>query len=342
MQYCEENRFFVKRVEPNEGESLRGLILRVSELNKCEPDSKIVYRRSGLQKYNQFNNILIPHIELDLRKLSLLMRLDQVNLNNMVLINQLGQIKFSDEKIRFHLWRNATCATKQRFCPLCFKEHGFHKSIWEVSLYTVCHEHGCLMVDFCNGYGGRINPYRQRLMSCKCGFNFTKSEVVKSSSVFSEYFARRFHYRERSNSDFSIIDQLEIFQLIYLMIISTKWINGSQYAFIQEKLDYYLLNYWKDDYEKEVGINNLSYKKISTKIYAMTIRDKNEIPKNGISKKEVSELLGVGLDQVDFLREKHIIKPISGPTINGGQLWLFLFSPLEALDSTPLNQIQYE
>lgn len=42
---------------------------------------------------------------------------------------------------------------KPQVCPLCVHRNGYCKAIWDVTLSTVCLEHGCLLVDSCTQCG---------------------------------------------------------------------------------------------------------------------------------------------------------------------------------------------
>lgn len=127
----------VIRPLPYTDESLRGYILRAAEANII-PDSKILFRFAGLQKYNKFDNLLIPDKKLDFSKIQVL--LSNENITDMILFNQLGSEELiQHEGIRFHLWRYGTCAHKQRVCPVCITEAPYHRDIWELSLLSLAH-----------------------------------------------------------------------------------------------------------------------------------------------------------------------------------------------------------
>ncbi|WP_407669507.1 TniQ family protein [Paenibacillus ehimensis] len=88
--------------------------------------------------------------------------------------------------MKFHLWSFGTYAHKQRFCPMCLREKPYRKDIWELSLLVICPIHNCLMIDRCGGCGAKINPYRQSLLSCKCGFDYRQSMIIKEESFFAQ------------------------------------------------------------------------------------------------------------------------------------------------------------
>lgn len=387
------------RPRPFKDESFRGHILRASEANLYS-DSKALFRFAGLQKYNKFDNLLIPDKDLDLTKVSELFLND--NLSDMVLINQLGASEINENNgIKHHFWRYGTCVQKQRFCPICLKTASYHKNIWEISLFVVCPIHNCLMVDQCGGCGSKINPYRQRLLFCKCGFDYRQSEIIYRKSIFADYLYKRFYQKDELPLNLSMINELSLCSFLYLMIITSRWVNGTlntrsvtnfsqplsnsnidyildrclnifrewptnfyefidelrlehkgerqtfvsyskiqtlindnlnydQYQFIQEKFNYYLLNFLKTGYSGKIACDEISFKRILSKLHATTIRKNRKTSKEGTSRKEIAEIFGVGLDQIEHFVNKGILTPIKGPSIDGNPY--ILFNKNEALN----------
>jgi len=398
--WSDQMESLVIRPLPYKDESLRGYIVRASEAN-LYPDSKLLFRYAGLQKYNKFDNLLIPDKEIDLSKIRGL--LSNENIADMLLINQLGAKEISHyEGIRFHLWRYGTCAHKQRICPKCLTETPYHRDIWELSLFIICPIHNCLMVDNCEGCGSKINPYRQSLLRCKCGFDYRRSKVEYKESSFAVYLYSRFYNDEKLPEKLNLINGLTLCSFIYLMITASRWINGtlnqrsmtnfsesikesnlayildkslsiflewplnfykfiddirlnnrpekqslasysrfkdlikgnlgySQYDFIHEGLNYYLLNYLYSGFSGSFAINNTTFSKNIKRVRATTIRNHNKAFTEGTTRKEAAEILGVGLDQIDYFVARDIIKPIHGPEVDGNPYVLFNKDDLFAL-----------
>ncbi|MDU0204001.1 TniQ family protein [Paenibacillus sp. MAH-36] len=408
MEFSVRNKYLLKRSEPMEGESLRGFILRISERNLLEPDCMIIYKSVGLKKYNKTKNILIPdeEVNINLFELSILLGVDQYKLDQMLLFNQIST-EIQSENMKKQIRHLGTCLNKQRICPECFKMEQFHKSIWEISLLTVCPTHKCLMVDFCKECGRNIDPYRKELLFCKCGFDFRNSEVICMDSLFSSYLTDRFNNKAYVSDDYIELNNLSIFHLLLLIINSAKWINGKEvshvqsnfsklliqsnltnaidegfrlfwdwpnnffvfidqlrisnnrynsigninkilkenindnvFSFIHEQVDYYFMNHWQNGFTKQIAMDDNSYKKISAKISARVLRGEQKANQfGGISKKQASTLLGVGLDQIDYFREKNIITPISGPTVDGNPFWKFSEAEIHTILEKVENQM---
>lgn len=372
-------------------ESLRGYVTRSSEANYFA-DPKVLYRVTGIQKINKFANTLAPDEELDLSNLNSL--LGQDCLQEKILLYHIAPLyKELPLGIRHHFWRYATCAHRHRFCPCCIRKKSYHKDIWELSLYIICPFHQCLMIDQCDHCRIKIDPYRKRLLYCRCGFDYRNSEVKhRDACSFSAYLHYRFykdnngHLQDGEN----ILDSIPLIYFLYLISVISRWfltldrnvkidfnvigegllaesteiamnifcdwplsfykfvdncrykikgerksymgfspltkffneqLNYPEFNFIKEELNYNLLHFWKNGYSGNLVYDEKEYKKCEDKIYAYVIREGKS--KKGLGRKEVAALLGIGIDQIEHFVLKGIIKPISGPLIDGNAYFLF-------------------
>ncbi|MCG3669292.1 TniQ family protein [Aliarcobacter butzleri] len=74
-----------------------------------------------------------------------------------------------------------------RFCPKCLKEAPYLKQEWRLMIVNICEKHLCFLQNYCpNCKKGLKYPnlyYDQKLSECyNCGFDLTKSEIVKIKS----------------------------------------------------------------------------------------------------------------------------------------------------------------
>ncbi|MBU2847294.1 helix-turn-helix domain-containing protein [Acidithiobacillus ferriphilus] len=60
-------------------------------------------------------------------------------------------------------------------CPKCLEEDGYHRNIWDIALYTVCHKHGIQLVDACHKCKKRLNWARPGVSTCSCRASLTDS-----------------------------------------------------------------------------------------------------------------------------------------------------------------------
>lgn len=83
------------------------------------------------------------------------------------------------------------------------------------------------MIDKCEGCGARIHPYRQCLLQCKCGFDYRWSKVEYKESSFSAYLFKRFYKDNKLPINLNKINELSLSSFIYLMIVASRWVNGT-------------------------------------------------------------------------------------------------------------------
>lgn len=68
-------------------------------------------------------------------------------------------------------------------CPMCLKEHGYAKLIWQHTYSTACAEHSIRLVETCDECGNTITKDRYHLKACKCGRDLTSIEPTKVSNA---------------------------------------------------------------------------------------------------------------------------------------------------------------
>ncbi|MEW6204492.1 MAG: TniQ family protein [Pseudomonadota bacterium] len=68
-------------------------------------------------------------------------------------------------------------------CPMCLKEHGYAKQIWQHTLCTACPEHGVRLVESCDVCGSDIAKDRYHLKTCNCGRDLTLIKTTKISNA---------------------------------------------------------------------------------------------------------------------------------------------------------------
>lgn len=379
----------LQRLLPFKDESIRGYIIRLSEENDYDT-SKRLFRQVKLQKYNKFENLLVPQRKIDLSILSHLSGRPQNQLNSLMLFDDVDILNHIDDGLYHEVWRHGACTHQQRICPLCLCKKGYHKNCWELTVMTVCPDHNCVLIDNCQGCRKRIDPYRDKLFYCNCGFDFRKSKVFQGQSNLSKFIDSIYN----NNSKEIIIDNnincMNRFEFVYTLLILVRLVNGisstkrsnlsapliknsgiidnldkafsifddwpktfylfldelrkkesspisfanlnsffakhfctERLSFMSEAFKFYLQHYWKEGYEQTLSITETEYKKIYSKITAVAIRGGETVQVDGLLSKEVSLMLGLGLDQVPVLRDRGILQPVSGPNIDGSPVWKY-------------------
>ncbi|MFB9327824.1 TniQ family protein [Paenibacillus aurantiacus] len=93
--------------------------------------------------------------------------------------------------------------------------------------------------------------------------------------------------------------------------------------FIVDALHDYGYSFWERGFLQQIETNNLGVEIVKESIKATIQRHSRARDLVGISQNKLAKLLGVANYQIDHLREKQIIMPISGPDIDGMPTWLF-------------------
>lgn len=90
----------------------------------------------------------------------------------------------------YHVRRSWT-----QICPLCLRDTGFAKAVWELSLVTACPVHYTRLLDCCQKCSRKLTWRRPNLLECNCGQSLGNSELETasgaelwlSSAVFSRF-----------------------------------------------------------------------------------------------------------------------------------------------------------
>lgn len=113
-----------------------------------------------------------------------------------------------------------------------------HHIYWELSLFSSCPIHNCLLIDECNNCGRPINTIKINILKCECGFNFRNSPITRVQGEFSKYLEERL---ERKNlRSFEITDRLPLDKLYFLFLFTVRWakvnIGGKMHNYYTQPL----------------------------------------------------------------------------------------------------------
>jgi hypothetical protein len=60
-----------------------------------------------------------------------------------------------------------------KVCPICLKESGFARLVWDLRVVITCWRHGCYLLDHCSVCRRRLTWGRRALTACTCGSDLT-------------------------------------------------------------------------------------------------------------------------------------------------------------------------
>ncbi len=166
----------LRRRAPKAGESLLGYLLALAELNEYDSmgwiSQMIGWRYS--QKFMFSNGI-------GAEELSALTAVDKELLLPLyykpapVAEGERGGLMksyFNDQRVSRHMIQ----ARRPKVCPMCLKEDGYLRSVWELAPVTSCPLHKTLLLENCPSCNKRIRWTRHKVCVCKCGFDWRDCE----------------------------------------------------------------------------------------------------------------------------------------------------------------------
>jgi hypothetical protein len=111
------------------------------------------------------------------------------------------------------VWNQRT----SRYCPSCLREHAYWRQEWELSLVTLCHRHGCQLVEVCGACNCLLTWNRMDLMSCNCGYAFrlaTEVQVDGNESKLIESIVNKLHGKDSEITNLRLLDLKQLHNLI--------------------------------------------------------------------------------------------------------------------------------
>jgi len=150
----------VVRGTPRTGESLRGFVLRIAEANG--------YR--GIVPLLQLARLPPTFVS----RTSALQNLAEL-FDGLVDVDDLHARSHWSTIERGVRYQNATISpvdinlAHPKVCPICLKESGFARLVWDLRVVITCWRHGCYLLDHCSVCRRRLTWGRKALTACTCG-----------------------------------------------------------------------------------------------------------------------------------------------------------------------------
>ncbi len=154
------------RIDPYEHESLPGFLVRLAERNAFE-------RVGWLLELARIPPGRMVVFKGDLQRLADLAAIPAKILQAMGIEEAAdGNCLFRGQPIRRSHVRTRT----RRFCLGCLDDAPFSRRCWDLSIVQVCPEHHIRLVERCEECGHWVSWLNPNISTCKCGFDFRKSE----------------------------------------------------------------------------------------------------------------------------------------------------------------------
>ncbi len=172
-------------------ESIKGYIARVSTDNGYRSTSWI-YLKAGLTMENSNTHIVninkISPSNISLKNLGQLIGLSESELWNLTFFPLYGDFNkpaYNKTIIDF-IRKRALNNFETKFCPKCLVEENYFRKLWELRIYTVCHIHSCILINYCPNCNKQVTLSETPIGQCICGFQFEQSEPTFVSNIYVE------------------------------------------------------------------------------------------------------------------------------------------------------------
>lgn len=165
----------LKRVSPHPGESLLGYLMRTADANARSSADRVVVEALG-------------YASLTITAAQALQLADYCRCAPPEFF-QLSGIEYrNSDGSRFWIIEGHAVAkdyliraSRQALCPKCIELRPVLKARWNLTLYTACVDHRCLLLEKCPKCARLISPRRARLTDCNCGFCFSEAHVAEAA-----------------------------------------------------------------------------------------------------------------------------------------------------------------
>lgn len=189
------------------GESFPSYLIRLAKANFCEPNTLLfsyLFRTAHKNTRYSKEELFFPNDKNIIQTLTIAANLDVLQIYNAsyqklipTILDVGTELKSSKvNKLIFYNTKSPTFSKhlhslrKCQYCPLCLKEHPYHKLIWMPFLSNVCLKHRCLLLKSCTNCEKDISVIE--IIENKCfGCNISLSEfatlsIIPSNTLFSQ------------------------------------------------------------------------------------------------------------------------------------------------------------
>lgn len=171
-------------LRPNQGESVRGYVMRLASAN-CYPSPQWVVDLIRKKYSAIFESATF------LKGLAHIAGLDEEDVN----VFSLSQLAVPTACRQF---------THNRVCPKCLVTFKYIDSIWDFRFASACPIHGVYLLDECRECGEPLSWNRAAIDYCDCGASLTKVKVRKANNWLLYYNSKIWHSCGRDVPDFEI------------------------------------------------------------------------------------------------------------------------------------------
>ena len=181
--------------------------MRLCEINEI-PEIRWILNEAGLLRAYDFRYKFNSDFRINTERLSVLAAVEESQIRNLLYLHEFGLIRYITGSILVFgrpVPHNFIRRENPKICSLCLSEKNYLRKVWEISLFTACPIHKCLLLDACLNCSNKIEWERPTIELCRCGFDFRKSEVFPVDTnelVLAEYFYKEFNLSHKGKKSY--------------------------------------------------------------------------------------------------------------------------------------------
>jgi phage antirepressor YoqD-like protein len=225
----------LRRADPFPGESIRGYMIRLAQLNRTTPLQ--IYRKSVLMAVRSVpRSLLMIMDKVPLSKLQELSQIEESKLYDLSFYSLAGKYGNKDEdlKILKCISTYVFCSLKfSQVCPFCLRDGHYHRKLWEIRMVTICHLHQCKLVSTCPKCKNYLSPLRRFVTYCDCGFDLQKCSVEHVNSqdiLLSAYIYERYLVGNKTTHLTEEFQELSFRHFLYLFIFFYNYVFRCEFS----------------------------------------------------------------------------------------------------------------
>ncbi len=186
---------FTIRFSPVKGESLSGYLMRLSAENKTHVNEVTGLMRKGFKRFNEANSKYLIDCLIEKSDEIVWAQITEQNIEGLKALTFMPLYKkfASNPSILYpnpqaSIFNYDFDTQHRRFCPICLKESGIYKLIWQIKDIEICPVHGVPLTMSCPTCGAKQRYVSDELgyyRCCKC--HTSLFDNITTSSVDPRY-----------------------------------------------------------------------------------------------------------------------------------------------------------
>lgn len=248
------NQKFTIRPKPQEGESLSGYIMRISEMNCIKVWG--IMRYLGVRRNKVHHLDMLPQKIVDMSNFNCLLGGDEESILRMTFWNLLNKfysnVTLEYKDFKRNVLTDEIVKNKRRYCVSCLRESGYYKLLWQVKEVDMCNIHFTKLQSGCS-FCGTEQPYMASTLGMflcfKCGNDISTQEElkIKDTNLINEQLKVIDNWLFLLSEKFSLDKYLNVYNKEEFLIIVSFYVSQMmEEVFDRAKISFFFSNEMTD------------------------------------------------------------------------------------------------